>query len=279
MSRLQIVTVSSAIVLLLLLFFGVRTSPTAQKKVENTRVKAARIATIDEVINQSKVTLSQSELNLIGSLESELDVSSGNDSSKLGTFKKLSSTWYQFKKFGASGFYAEEVAQIDNTDSAWSIAGYSYALCFSNTEDNRVFNYCYEKAVAAFENAASLAPDSTIHKENLAFCYTQNPDVSQVMEGVKIYKGILEQDSTNLKVLLTLGKLSVDFTKDYVKAINRLERAIELAPNNFEVNYYLAKTYQGLNNKEGAKKYFQRASSLTNNSELKKDIKDILNKL
>jgi Flp pilus assembly protein TadD len=171
------------------------------------------------------------------------------------------------------------VAQIDKSDSAWSIAGINYALCFTNTKNERIHSYCYEKALTAFENAASIAPDSMVYKENLAYCYTQNEDFEQVMKGVMIYRGILEQDSTNVKVLLALGKMSVERSGDYGKAVGRLESAIRLAPNNLEANLLLAQTYVGLNRKSEAKKYYQKALSLTNSDSLKKNIKDSINNL
>jgi len=279
MSKLQTIIVSIAIVLFAALYFGARKAPLSQKEVELNRAKAEDSNLINKIVGEAKAGLQENELNLVNSIESELDVS-GSDSSKLEVFKKLSSTWYELQQFAVSGFYAEEVAQIDQADSAWSIAGYNYAVCFTNNKENeKIFNYCFDKAVAAFENAASLAPDSIVHKENLAYCYTQHNDFSKVMEGVKLYQGILLQDSTNLKVLLRLGKLSVERTKDYPKALKRFEKAIVVAPDNFDANYYLAITYQGLNRMAEAKTYYEKALALTKNQSAKDNIKEILNNL
>jgi tetratricopeptide (TPR) repeat protein len=278
MSRLQIIIVSLGVLLLAVLYFGVRTSPLSQKEVESSRAESVSKASINDIINQAKSDLTEAERNQVGALESELDIA-GNDSTRLDIFKNLSSLWYSKRNFATSGFYAEEVAQIDKSDSAWSIAGINYALCFTNTKNERIHGYCYEKALTAFENAASIAPDSMVYKENLAYCYTQNEDFEQVMKGVMIYRGILEQDSTNVKVLLALGKMSVERSGDYGKAVGRLESAIRLAPNNLEANLLLAQTYVGLNRKSEAKKYYQKALSLTNSDSLKKNIKDSINNL
>lgn len=278
MGRLQIILIGIAAVLLATLFLFGRTKPNSLKDVEESRLENAQKASINEIVAKSKATLSEAEANLIAALEGDLDIA-GSDSAKLGTFKKLSSTWYQLKNFAASGFYAEEVALIDNSDSAWSIAGINYALCFSNTGDERTYNYCYDKAITAFESAISIAPDSMVYKENLAYCYTQNNDPSQVMKGIKIYQGILDADSTNIKVLLTLGKISVERTQDYPKALKRLKRAVEQAPNNFEANYYLAVTYAGLNQLAAARQYYKKALSLTNDNDTKQKINTLLNNL
>ena len=278
MSRLQIIVVSIAMLLLVGLYLGVRKKPLSHKDIEIARMQEAGKASINDIINHAKSALNETERNAVASLESELNIA-GNDTTRLDVFKQLSSTWYQKQQFAASGFYAEEVAQLENTDSSWSISGVNYALCFTNTDkqnNERVYNFCYEKALTAFENAASIAPENIVHKENLAYCYTQNEDFQQVMQGVKIYLGILEQDSTNVKVLLALGKMSVDRSGDFGKALPRLEKAVQLAPESFEVNFYLGQTYIGLNRSSEARPYLQRALALTTNAEVKKNIEEII---
>ena len=155
MSRLQIIVLSSAIALFALLYFGGRRTPTTQKNVEQTRSKEAENASINEIIGLAKTNLSEADQNEIAVLESELEVA-GNDTAKLTFFKQLNRKWYSLRQFGVSGFYAEEVAQIENTDESWSIAGYSYASCFTNTENQREYNFCFDKAIGAFIKVGSV---------------------------------------------------------------------------------------------------------------------------
>ncbi len=278
MSRLQYIVVGFAVLLFLGLYFGGSRTPSIQKDIEANRFKEAENASIGEIIGIAKASLSESSQNEIAALESELEIA-GNDTNKLAIFEKLSGKWYSLGQYDASGFYAEEIALLKNTALSWSVAGSVYAKCFQANQNERVFNFCFDKAITAFENAASIEPDSIVHKENLAFCYTSHSDPSKTMEGVKIYQGILSQDENNIKVLLRLGKLSVDVTRDYPKAINRLERAVKVAPNNFEANYYLAQAYAGDNNIETAKKYFRKSLTLTNDSSVKNSINQLLNNL
>lgn len=277
MSRLQIIIISIAVLLFAVLYFGVRKSPLSQQQVEQERAKAGDSDLINRIVAESKAVLSQNDLDFIQAVESEIDAA-GSDSSKLEGFKRLSGVWFQLKNYAASGFYAEEVANINSADSTWSITGINYFQCFVNSRDNKKVNdFCFDKAVAAFEKAASLAPENLIHKENLAYCYTEHNDFSQVMKGVNLYQGILQQDSTNVKVLLRLGKLSVERTKDYPKALTRLEKAVQVAPNNFDANYYLAMTYQGLSRNAEAKVHYEKALALTTNQNVKDNIQQILN--
>lgn len=278
MSRLQIIVLGIAVLLFVGLYFGGSRTPISQNDIEEIRSKEAENATINEIIGIAKTTLSESSQNEIAALESELEIA-GNDTIKLAIFEQLSGKWYTLESFGASGFYAEEIAQLKKSAEAWSIAGSVYARCFQVTKNQRVFNFCFDKAITAFENAASIEPDSIVHKENLAYCYTSHSDPSKTMEGVKIYQGILSQDESNLKVLLRLGKLSVDVTRDYPKAINRLSKAVEVAPNSFEANYYLAQAYAGSNDKEAAKEYFRKSLALTNDASVKDNINQLLNNL
>lgn len=278
MSKTQIITVSVAVALLAVLYFGGRKHPLNHKDIEATRVEDAQKASIGDIVARAKMTLSETDQNQLAALENELSVA-GNDTTRLKAFKNLSGFWYQKSNFAVSAFYAEEAAQLDDSDSAWSIAGFSYAMCFTSAEDERVFNFCYDKAIGAFENAASIAPDSLVHRENLAYCYTENPNPAQVMKGVQIYQGILDQNPENLKVLLRLGKLSVDMTGDYTKALPRLEQAVKVAPNNFDANFYLAQAYQGLDRPAEAKQYYNNALQLTQDEALISNIQSILTNL
>lgn len=278
MSKSQIVVVSTAILLFAGLYFGGQRTPKAQKEIETTRIEAAKTASINEIIGLAKSEISESDRNELAALESQLEIA-GSDSTKLAVFKNLSSKWYKLGNYAVSGFYAEEVAQLDKTDFAWGVAGYSYAICFNQTKNERMFSFCFDKAIAAYENAASIAPDSIVYKENLAYCYTGNPDPNQTMTGIKIYQGILEQNPDNIKVLLRLGKLSVEVTKDYPKAINRLEKAVRVAPKNFEANYYLAVAYEGNNEKALAKEFYSKALALTNDKAIKDRINQLLSHL
>lgn len=279
MSRLQIIIVSIAIALFAVLYFGVRKAPLSQYEVEAKRAKEIDSDLINRIVAEAKSALSENDLNFVQAIESELDIA-GSDSSKLEGLKKLSGIWFQLKNYAASGFYAEEVANMRSADSTWSIAGINYFQCFANSKDNQKINdYCFDKAIAAFEKAASLAPENWVHKENLAYCYTEHNDFSQVMKGVNLYQGILEQDSANVKVLLRLGKLSVERTKDYPKALTRLEKAVQVEPTNFDANYYLAMTYQGLSRNAEAKAHYEKALVLTKNQKTKDTIKEILNNL
>lgn len=278
MSKAQLITISIAIALLATLYFGGRKHPNSQKEIEATRIEDAQKASISDLVARAKMSLNETDQNQLAALENQLSLA-GKDTARLKAFKNLSGFWYQKSNFAVSAFYAEEVAQIDDSDSAWSIAGLSYAMCFTQAEDERVFNFCYDKAIGAFENAASIAPDSTVHKENLAYCYTQNPNPTQVMKGVQIYQGILDQNPENLKVLLRLGKLSVDMTGDYTKALPRLEQAVKVAPDNFDANFYLAQAYQGLGRPTEAKEYYNNALQLTSDAALQSEIQKILTNL
>ena len=96
------------------------------------------------------------------------------------------------------------------------------------------------------------------------------------MEGVMGLRSMLEKEPNNVSILLTLGKLSVTKTQEFEKAINRLTKAVEIEPDNLDVNYYLAQAYQGANQIENAKKHFKKCLELSDNEAFKANIRNII---
>ncbi|GAB4117593.1 MAG: hypothetical protein Kow00103_14400 [Candidatus Caldatribacteriota bacterium] len=67
--------------------------------------------------------------------------------------------------------------------------------------------------------------------------------------------------------------------KDYAEAINYLEPAVELSPENIEANYYLGLSYVKIGEKEEAKPYLSRVIELVPESEYAREAEKILKKI
>lgn len=67
--------------------------------------------------------------------------------------------------------------------------------------------------------------------------------------------------------------------KDYTEAINYLKQAVELSPQNIEVNYYLGISYVKIGEKEEAKQCLLRVMELSPQSELARETEKILKKI
>jgi tetratricopeptide (TPR) repeat protein len=235
------------------MYFGLDTKPKKQKAIEKSRVIAAESTDINALLEDAKAELSTDKSRLILSLEGNLSQTQ-TDSARVTVLKELSGNWYNLERADIAGFYAENVAEIENSDEAWSIAGSTYAIGVQRAKEEKVKQFCFGRAVKAFENAISLNPSNATHKVNLAICYAENPLPENPMKGILMLRDLIEKEPENVLVLTTLGRFAIQ-TGQFEKAIERLQKAISIEPENTKANCLLAQAYQGLGDIERAENY------------------------
>ena len=253
MTKLQIIVVSSMILLFAGMYFGLDTKPKEQKSIEKSRELEAESTDINALLDDAKSKLTDEQSTLILSIETKLKETE-TDSSKIEVLKELSGSWYRLERVDLAGFYAEEIANIQNNEEAWSIAGTTYAIGTQRAAEEKVKQFCFGRAVKAFENAISINPSNTVHKVNLAVCYAENPLPENPMKGILMLRDLIEKEPENVLVLSTLGRFAIQ-TGQFEKAIERLEKAISIEPENNKANCLLAQAYQGVGNTQKATEY------------------------
>ncbi len=253
MTKLQIIVVSSTILLFVGMYFGLETKPDKQKAVEKSRAIEAESTDINALLNDAKSKLSTEKSTLFLSLEAELNETQ-NDSARVEILKELSGSWYRQERVEISGFYAESIAEIENNDEAWSIAGTTYAIGVQKAKEEKIRQFCFGRAVMAFENAISLNPSNSTHKVNLAVCYVENPLPENPMKGILMLRDLIEKEPENVLVLTTLARFAIQ-TGQFEKAIERLQKAISIESENEKANCLLAQAYQGIGDQEQAAIY------------------------
>jgi tetratricopeptide (TPR) repeat protein len=258
MTKLQLTVVGASVLLLLGLYLGFDTKPPSQATVEKQRSLAATSTDIDNLLQEAKDRLSAAESASILSLEAEVDEASNSDQ-RSERLKSLSGKWYEIGYPAIAGFYAEEVAQIDETEASWSIAGTTYSLGIQQSESSKVRSFCTERAVQAFENAISLNPGNAMPRINLALVYTENPPADNPMKGILMLRELEQQFPEEPAVLVNLARLAIR-TGQFEKAVERLNQALELAPDNTKANCLLAQAYDGLGDTAKAKEFASRCN-------------------
>ena len=253
MTKLQIMVVSSTILLFLGMYFGLDTKPKEQKAIERSREIAAESTDINALLNDAKSQLSSEKSTLILSIEAKLDEAQ-IDSARVEVLKELSSNWYKLERVDIAGFYAESIAELKNDEESWSIAGTTYAIGTQRAKEEKVKKFCFGRAVKAFENAISINPSNSTHKVNLAVCYAENPLPENPMKGILMLRDLIEKEPENVLVLTTLGRFAIQ-TGQYEKAIERLQQAISLEPENNKANCMLAEAFRGKGDKQQAANY------------------------
>jgi len=235
------------------MYFGLETKPDKQKAVEKSRAIEAESTDINALLNDAKSKLSTEKSTLFLSLEAELNETQ-NDSARVEILKELSGSWYRQERVEISGFYAESIAEIENNDEAWSIAGTTYAIGVQKAKEEKIRQFCFGRAVMAFENAISLNPSNSTHKVNLAVCYVENPLPENPMKGILMLRDLIEKEPENVLVLTTLARFAIQ-TGQFEKAIERLQKAISIESENEKANCLLAQAYQGIGDQEQAAIY------------------------
>ena len=277
MLRSQYIVVSVAIVTLLGLYFGVPTRSsvkTAAAAMSAHRPNSAPIATMaaEDLIRSAKEKLDSTQRTSIGKLE-PLAAAANTNETKVAAFKKLSSAWNAVPNFAVGGLYAEKVAEVSATDSAWSITGTTYLLAMRTTEDDGIRQFCNERAINAFQSAISLKGTDVGHRINLALCYVEGG--KEPMKGIAMLTQLAKDYPQNENVFITLGKLSLR-TGQFDKALGRFQAALAIAPKNGELYCLTAQAYEGLQNENEARTAYQNCAKYTKDKSLRTKVEAML---
>ena len=253
MLKLQNILLFLGLGLFSLLYFGFDVKPKKFDSVERNIAESTQSTDISNLIRDVQSTLSPDQASLLIALEREVEAAS-SDSLKSSLLKQLSGKWFEYGQPHIAGFYAEQVALIDNSTASWSIAGTSFAATFKGPFEEKVKEYSHEKAIAAFESAISLDPTDIRSKVNLALCYVERPLKENPMKGILMLLDYDKQYPDNELVLLNLGRLAIQ-TGQHEKAIVRLEKVITINPDNAAAFCLLAKAYEQTGNMRQAALY------------------------
>ncbi len=257
MTKLQIVSVVSAVLLFIVLYFGCDTVSSEQKRMGEDRKPGMVSTDISVLLKDAAEDLDPSQTGIIEMLDAQVEAA--QDSTKIGLLKQLSGKWYEFGQPAIAGFYAQTIAEVDNSEESWSVAGTTYSICLQRSKEKKVRDYCYQNAVQAFENAVSVNPDSPQHKVNLAVLYTENPPPQNPMKGILMLRELTEKYPENASVLVNLGRLAIQ-TSQFDKAVERLSQALTLEPNNRQAICFIARAYDAKGDQANAELYGKRCN-------------------
>lgn len=273
--NLQIIVIALSVALFALLYFGGRTTPGNRSNVAKTRALTAESTTdTEKMILSAKAGLTEENLAPIVALEAKLPLQL-TDSLRAESFKEISREWNALNLFSIGGIYAMKVAEIENTEMAWSIAGTTFGLALQREKDAANRSFCVAQAVKAFQKAIEINPNETQHQINLALTYVET---EQPMQGITMLRELAQKEPENTAVLMALGQLSIR-SGQYDKAIERYEQVVKLEPNNVKAHYALAQMYQSLGKIQEAVASYNKCLALSEDKELKAEIEQIIKKL
>ncbi len=244
MSKLQLFVILAALFCFLILYFGFDIKAKNHSRIEQACALNAASTDIRALLKEAKATLTPGQSASIESFEQAVKAST-SDKEKVKNLKLLSGTWFEIQKPEVAGFYAEEVANITQDETSWAITGTTYAIALQRASSDKVKDYVREKAVSAFEHAISINPENLDHQINLAVCYTDHPLKDNPMKGVLMLIDLNKKHPEDVGVLTNLGRLGIK-TGQFEKAVERLEKAIDLQPDHRKAYCLLTQAYEAL---------------------------------
>ncbi len=262
MTQQQYILIGSVSILFLILYFACETKPPGQQQVEQTRLLQAEATDVNLLIREAHDKLPASQVSTIQAIQQELSQTSG-DSARVEILQQLSGRWYENGYPAIAGYYAQEIADLEGTEQAWSIAGTTYAICVQRAEEEKVRQFCSQRAVTAFENAISLNPNEVRHQVNLALTYTDAPPANEPMKGVMMLRELEEEFPKSPLVYTSLAKLAIR-TGQFERAIQRLTQALEIEPNNLNAICLLGQAHAGAGNAAEAQAFKQQCQDMQN---------------
>lgn len=260
MNKTQWVSVTLTLGLILLLYFGFDTKPKTQEAIEKSRAFMTESTDIQVLEKDAKAEIGISNLGEILRLEEQLQEAL-TDSIKVDLYKSLSGAWYDQKQYAIAGYYAQQVAEILQTEESWSIAGTTYTISLQRSEKEKARDFSARRSVQSFESAISVNPENTAHQVNLALVYTLQPPAENPMKGIQMLLGLNKEQPENVLVLVNLGRLAIQ-TGQLDRAEERLLKVVELEPDNQGANCLLVKVYQEKGETDRAKAFDERCAAL-----------------
>lgn len=253
MNKPQYFALLAALALFCILYLGFGTVPANQKIVEQSRSIQAIGVGLDALVEDARAHLDAGQSARLQKIEQEV-ASANTDADRADKLKQLSGWWYAEGHPEIAGGVAEQVAELDHTDEAWSVTGATFYGALVGQQNAKVREYCATRAINAFESAISLNPGKVEHRVNLALVYAENPSADDPMKAVTLLRSLEAEHPDNPAVYNALGRLAIK-TGQWERAIARLEKARSLDPQNPNTACLLAKAYNGIGNSAKAAEF------------------------
>lgn len=207
-TTLQIALVSGSVLLLVLMYAFGRTVP-LQKK--GAKEAAEQQMTEEVLLSEARNSLDSGKIAWLAELDRQKSQASTLEEEGQ-VLKLISKTWNEWGNFAAGAVYATEAAKLLPSAESWSIAGTTYGIAFQRSEDVVLKKFVARKAILAFEEAASMEPDTLQHQINEALMHVELSSIDATvgpMTGIKKMLNLDKKYPDNITISMVLGRLSL----------------------------------------------------------------------
>lgn len=273
MQKGQIVLGVGTLILALALYFG---GKTVTKK-ENSATSKVESYSFEQYEEQQVAKLLTAEKSQLTSISDAIKATKSADTAAL---KKLylqkSEFWKNLNNPALGSYYFYQFANVEADKTALVNAGDVLVSAYKSTEDSVILNNLITFALRSYEAAVQKDGNDVELKIKLADAYVQGSQ--EPMKGIGILRKLEDSLPNNVPVLLALGRLSIQ-SGQFDKAKERLQKILQLEPQNTEALYFLAITEAQLGHDEEAIRLFEMCKLLVNNKDFNKEIDEIVKNL
>ncbi len=273
MQKGQIALGVGTIALALALYFGgktvVKKDSSTALKVENYSFEQYEQLQTAKLLSAEKVQLAQ--------ITGAIKAANPSDTANLKKlYLQTSDFWQNLNNPALGSYYFYQFAKVEGTKRSMENAGDVLVSAYKSTEDSVILNNLITFALRSYEEAVQKDGNDVELKIKLADAYVQGSQ--EPMKGIGILRQLSDSLPNNVPVLLALGRLSIQ-SGQYDKAKERLQKILQLEPQNTEALYFLAITEAQLGHDEEAIRLFEMCKLLVNNKDFNKEIDEIVKNL
>ena len=271
----KLLLATTGLVLVAILFFFGRTVAKKSTTASTPALNTVATFNISRFIDQEKQKFTTSQALTLGKLENS--VTRGDVlNQQIEANKQLANFWKDsIHSFEPYVYYLSQAVKLENSEKNLTFAAQLILDNLRGEQDMGKLDWETAQAVALFEQAIKLNPESDDLKIGLGSCYiygngrTGKPE--ETMKGIQQILAVVRKDSSNMKAQLVLG-VGGYVSGQYDRAIDRLTKVIKAEPGNLEAIEFLALTYANKGNKAEAIKWYQIMKRIANNPDYDKEI-------
>src|SRR5690554_4257614 len=254
----QIIVIAGVVVLMGFILLQPVKSLTKEEPV-TTGVAAAAVTdqfSLESVSQIAKQSLSANLSKEITDLETKL--SAASDADKLPLYKELAQHWLDVNQPMPVAFIYEEIAQQEPNLENWVKTGDLFTDSYQHLSDTVMALAFTERAKKAYELALAIDDKNLDARTGLGTALVNGP---APMAGITMLLDVVKEDPENLKANYNLGLFSMK-SRQFDKAVERFNTVLEQTPNNAEVWFYLATSYENIGLKADAINAFLKSKDL-----------------
>jgi tetratricopeptide (TPR) repeat protein len=272
-----LLTAGGLVVLLLLFFFG-----RIDTKKELTKEPVTPEFNINSFIFKAKASLPPSRNVFVSDIENSIKRGDVKEQ-QVHQYEQLADFWKDsVKAFIPYSYYLSEAAKLDNSEKKLTFAARLLLDSMKREDNPTVKTWEAERSAELFEKAIALDPDNDDLKVGLGSCYVYGKgmigDAQETMKGIQQLLQVVRKDSGNMSAQLVLGVGGV-ISKQFDKAIERLNKVVAFDNTNLEAITWLADAYAGKGDKENAIKWYEYSKKLVNNPQYSKAVDERIKEL